>query len=162
MASVVSSRLATEAAFCSAVRPSSKTSSSNSCKNRQITGRFDLSCESSSVYGERPSEHMAMPNSYGDPVSSTVMKLIRLGRRLLPATLRPRLRALLFQWLDLTWRLPSGVTIRIASYADWIVYNQIFTSGEYDAAISRALDLAPDATSLSVVDLGANVGFFTL
>lgn len=103
-----------------------------------------------------------MPDSHGNPVSPTVMKLIRLSRRLLPASLRLRVRALQFQWLDLRWTLPSRVSVRIANYPEWVVYNEIFASGEYDAAISRALDSAPDATSLHIVDLGANVGFFTL
>jgi FkbM family methyltransferase len=105
---------------------------------------------------------MTMPDSHGPPISSAVVKLIQLGRRLLPASLRLRIRALQFQWLDLRWTLPSGVSVRIANYPEWVVYNEIFTSGEYDAAISRALDSAPDATSLHIVDLGTNVGFFTL
>src|SRR4030095_7316557 len=121
-----------------------------------------LSCRSSAVYSERPGEHMTMPDSHGPPISSAVVKLIQLGRRLLPASLRLRIRALQFQWLDLRWTFPSGVSVRIANYPEWVVYNEIFTSGEYDAAISRALDSAPDATSLHIVDLGTNVGFFTL
>src|SRR5262249_49618309 len=105
---------------------------------------------------------MTMPDSHGLSISSTSVKLTQLGRRILPASLRRHIRALQFQWLDLRWTLPSGISVRIANYAEWVVYNEIFTSGEYDAAISQALDSAPDAPSLHIVDLGANVGFFTL
>ena len=96
-----------------------------------------------------------MPQTYEKSVSPPLVKLVRFGRWLFPATLRPRIRALLFQWLDLMWKLPSGVSVRIANYPDWIVYNAIFVTGEYDPAITRALDSAASALSIHVVDLGA-------
>jgi len=72
-------------------------------------------------------------------------------------------RILLFRWLDLTWELPSGLHLRVASYGDWIIYNEIFVRGEYDQANSIAVGSAADNDSpLHIVDLGANVGFFTL
>jgi len=88
-----------------------------------------------------------MHDSHSNPVSSTVVKLIQLGRQLLPGSLRSRIRALLFQWLDLGWLLRSGVRLRVASYDDWIVYNEIFVSGEYDQALRIALDSRTDATT---------------
>lgn len=82
-------------------------------------------------------------------------------RRLIPAPVRARMRRLLFEWLDLTWPLPSGVRIRVAHYGDWAVYNEIFVNGEYDAAIAMALGNA-SPRPLRVLDLGANVGYFSL
>ena len=90
-----------------------------------------------------------------------VRRLLRFGRRLAPASVRARLRQLLFEWLDLSWQTPTGLTIRLANYSDWIVYNEIFVSGEYDRALAMALDSSP-AGPIRIVDLGANTGFFTL
>jgi FkbM family methyltransferase len=89
-------------------------------------------------------------------------RFARVARRLLPASARARLRRALFDWLQLTWTTRAGVQIRVATYSEWIIFNEIFVDGEYDPAIRRALDrLAPDRP-LRVLDLGANVGFFTL
>lgn len=96
-------------------------------------------------------------------MNKAVMKFARLLRRPLPAALRRRIRLLLFQWLNLEWTLRSEVRLRVSSYGDWIIYNEIFVSGEYDQAIRIALDSQLNADSpLHVVDLGSNVGFFTL
>jgi FkbM family methyltransferase len=44
-----------------------------------------------------------------------------------------------------------------------VVYNEIFVHGEYDRALGRALEAAAaHAQPIHIVDLGANVGFFTL
>jgi FkbM family methyltransferase len=88
--------------------------------------------------------------------------LAAAGRRLVPARLRARVRTFIFQWLDITWKRPSGVTVRIANYADWIVYNEVFVDAVYDPAITAALDAARGGQPLRIVDLGANVGFFVL
>jgi FkbM family methyltransferase len=103
-----------------------------------------------------------MPAAHGVLADAPLEKLLKVTRRLLPASLRARIRVLLFQWFDLAHTRPSGVRVRLANYTDWVVYNEIFVDSEYDEAISRALDLAPETTPLSVVDLGANAGFFTL
>jgi FkbM family methyltransferase len=96
-------------------------------------------------------------------MTTAVMKLAHLLRRPLPASLRRRIRLLLFQWLALEWQLRSGVRLRVSSYGDWIIYNEIFVSGEYDQALRLALDSRTDTTTpLQIVDLGSNVGFFTL
>jgi len=84
-------------------------------------------------------------------------------RRLMPASLRSRVRQFLFAWLRLQWVFPSGIDIRIANYGEWIVYNEVFVAGEYDRALALAFDrAAPSGRTPHVVDLGANVGFFTL
>jgi len=64
--------------------------------------------------------------------------------------------------LDLHWRLPSKLEIRIKSVSDWFIYNEVFVSGDYDPAILMALERAKAEGELQVLDLGANVGFFSL
>jgi FkbM family methyltransferase len=87
--------------------------------------------------------------------------LLEAARRLLPTSRRARLRRALFDWLQLTWTTAQGVHLRVANYNEWIIYNEIFVDGEYDAAIQTALRHRT-GRPLHVVDLGANVGFFTL
>lgn len=58
--------------------------------------------------------------------------------------------------------LSSGLNIRIDSYADWIIYNEIFADGEYRGAVELALSNLENGRKPVFVDLGANVGFFTL
>jgi FkbM family methyltransferase len=84
-----------------------------------------------------------------------------VGRHFVPPALRPRLRNFLFSLHSLTFARPSGVRLRIADDTDWALYTELFRKGEYDIAITRALDSAGPGR-FSVVDLGANVGFFTL
>jgi FkbM family methyltransferase len=77
--------------------------------------------------------------------------------------MRRQVRLLFFHWLDLTWQLSCGLRARLGSYTDWVVYNEIFVHGEYDQALRRALETAAGhAAPIHIVDLGANVGFFTL
>jgi FkbM family methyltransferase len=64
--------------------------------------------------------------------------------------------------MHLEYRLQSGIRVKISSFADWCIYNDVFVSGEYDSAIQAALCEAREAGSLIVADIGANVGFFTL
>ena len=56
--------------------------------------------------------------------------------------------------------LPSGVRVEIGSPSDWFVYNEVFVDGEYDAVLDALI--ASPAPSPIVLDLGANVGLFTL
>ena len=89
-------------------------------------------------------------------------RLARNLRRLAPAGVRRRVRRAMFDWLDLTWTTASGIGLRVANYNEWIIYNEIFVDAEYDAAIAAALATRDTGDRLRVVDLGANVGFFTL
>lgn len=68
----------------------------------------------------------------------------------------------MFDWLELTWTTASGVGLRVANYNEWIIYNEIFVDGEYDAAIAAAIAGREPGRRIRVLDLGANVGFFTL
>lgn len=64
--------------------------------------------------------------------------------------------------LELGWELASGYHASIRNRAEWNVYNDLFVDGEYDAAIDATLAAARDEPVATIVDLGANVGFFTL
>jgi len=95
--------------------------------------------------------------------ANILFKLLRLIRRPFPAAVRRQVRLFFFQWLDLTWDLPCALRARLASYDDWVIYNEIFVHGDYDRALCRALDAAAgEARAVTIVDIGANVGFFTL
>jgi FkbM family methyltransferase len=74
--------------------------------------------------------------------------------------LRSVLRRLAWNAVGLTSHTASGMTLRITNPSDWFVFNEIFVKGEYDAAIGIALEHA--AERMRVLDLGANVGFFSL
>ncbi len=73
-------------------------------------------------------------------------------------------------WSTLAWRqcdmsvtLESGVRLRVRSRSDWDVFLEVFVAGEYDEAIQLALDHAKAASrAATIIDLGANVGFFIL
>ena len=92
---------------------------------------------------------------------SALRRLLRAVRRAVPAGVRRRVRSLLFQWLDLTWPLDTGLLVRVDHYGDWVGYNEVFVRGEYDEALSLALE-PTDGRRVHIVDLGAHVGFFTL
>ena len=63
----------------------------------------------------------------------------------------------------LGWTLRSGLAIQIRNLADWIVYCDIFVDGEYDTALDHCFATAAGADRpMQILDLGANVGFFTL
>jgi FkbM family methyltransferase len=56
--------------------------------------------------------------------------------------------------------LPSGLSVEIGSFSDWIVYNEVFVDAEYDPVIDAVIQTAQ--TEAWTLDLGANVGLFTL
>ena len=68
----------------------------------------------------------------------------------------------LYRVLDLEYTLPSGLLLKIGSKGEWWVYNEIFVGHGYDVPIHRALESRSAARPFTVLDLGANVGFFFL
>jgi FkbM family methyltransferase len=97
------------------------------------------------------------------PVYTRLNAAMKICRRAVPARLRDGLRQWMVQWLDLRWQTRSLVRLRVEHYSQWIIYNEIFVNGEYDEALALALDAPRETLSpLHIVDLGANVGFFTL
>src|ERR1700685_222062 len=85
-----------------------------------------------------------------------------LSKRVLPTRIKRLLRSAAFQMLDLRWELPSDLNIRIQNQSDWAIYNEVFVAGDYDPAILMAMEAAKATGELHILDLGANVGFFTL
>ncbi len=84
-------------------------------------------------------------------------------RGLVPETLKNKARKFVWMRLNPSWRLNSGVTVRVLNYNDWMIYNDIFVEGEYDAAINHLLaGTAGSSAPAHILDLGGNVGFFTL
>jgi FkbM family methyltransferase len=92
------------------------------------------------------------------------MPLVMPGwlRRLLPAPAAEAMRRRLWSLPDLRRTLHSGLQIEVASPSDWTIYNEVFADGEYDAALERLLAGARGKDRLRILDLGANVGYFSL
>src|SRR5215204_515491 len=70
------------------------------------------------------------------------------------------LRDNIWVFLKARWKLKSGIDILVASDSDWFVYNEIFANKEYDTALLSLF--SSKIKDLLVLDLGANVGYFTL
>lgn len=84
-------------------------------------------------------------------------------RSLIPHSFKRKARKLVWARLNPSWTLPSGILVRVLSYSDWIIYNDIFVDGEYDRAIHPLIEAPVEAIRpRRVLDLGANVGFFAL
>ncbi len=76
--------------------------------------------------------------------------------------IRQKIQNLSYQQLDLHWVLRSKLSIQIENQAEWVIYNDIFVDREYDLPIERALSSVQAERPFRVLDIGANVGFFTL
>lgn len=84
-------------------------------------------------------------------------------RSLIPEPVKRKLRKFVWMRLNPSWTLKSGIIIRVLNYNDWMIYNDIFVEGEYDDAIRDLLRASDGWTRPArVLDLGGNVGFFTL
>jgi FkbM family methyltransferase len=66
----------------------------------------------------------------------------------------------LYGLLNLEHKLGSGLTVKVASKGEWWAYNEIFVNREYDVPIHAAL-AGFSGQPFVVLDLGANVGYFT-
>ncbi|HAG81038.1 MAG TPA: hypothetical protein DCL61_07665, partial [Cyanobacteria bacterium UBA12227] len=69
---------------------------------------------------------------------------------------------ILWSNLNLQWQLKSGINIKVATYAEWVIYNDIFVDGEYDLSLQKSLSNLKPYQSFILLDIGANVGYFTL
>lgn len=85
-----------------------------------------------------------------------------LLRLLLPAGLADRARRLVWRLPNLVWTLPSGLRLEVRSPADWVLYNDLFVGGEYDGALDLLVELSRGRERIEILDLGANVGYFSL
>jgi len=89
--------------------------------------------------------------------------LAEIFKSLVPESVKRKLRKFVWMRLNPSWTLKSGIIIRVLNYSDWMIYNDIFVNGEYDDAIDDLLRASVDWTRPArVLDLGGNVGFFTL
>lgn len=79
---------------------------------------------------------------------------------MIPRSFKNFLRNKIWFFLKAKWKLRSGIDVTIENDSDWFVYNEIFTNKEYDAAIVLALSSA--SANPLILDLGANVGYFTI
>jgi FkbM family methyltransferase len=89
-------------------------------------------------------------------------ELRRWARQLLPARAKEALRDTFWRLLRMRTTLRSGLRVDVKGLSDWVVYNDIFVNGEYDAAIDHALASRAPHQPLNVIDLGANTGYFTV
>lgn len=80
-------------------------------------------------------------------------------RRVLPGSTKQRIHEQLWRSMGLRWTLRSDIEIKILGMGDWVMYNEIFAGGEYDSAID--LVFQNNSSNLEILDLGANLGFFT-
>jgi FkbM family methyltransferase len=80
-------------------------------------------------------------------------------RRVLPLRLIQALRSLIWRLPNLDRDLRSGLRLRITNPSDWLIFNEVFVDGDYDAAIDA---LTAQDRPVEIVDLGANVGYFSL
>jgi FkbM family methyltransferase len=85
-------------------------------------------------------------------------------KSLVPHAIKRKLRKFVWMRLNPSWTLKSGIIVRVLNYNDWMIYNDIFVEGEYDDAINDLLHgvTADENRVARTLDLGGNVGFFTL
>ena len=81
-------------------------------------------------------------------------------KRTFPQRVQRALVDAVYTHLGLKFRLNSGVEISVGSKTDWLSYNCIFFSGEYDSAILPLRTRG--GNEAMVLDLGCNTGFFAL
>jgi FkbM family methyltransferase len=89
-------------------------------------------------------------------------KLLTAAKTVLPASLKSAIRNATWQALRLDWQLHSGLLAQIDTASDWYIFNEIFVDADYDEAIERVLGDPATGRRLKILDLGANVGFFSL
>jgi FkbM family methyltransferase len=87
--------------------------------------------------------------------------LVILARRVLRLFGRTPVRVAESTPINLTHVLTSGLALRVTNASDWWVYNEVFVDRDYDASIGAAFDCVGATDPILVVDLGANVGYFT-
>jgi FkbM family methyltransferase len=80
--------------------------------------------------------------------------------QLLPSKIKSFLRSWIWKELSPRWTTQSGVEVYIQSPADWVLYNDIFVDHEYDKPIKDCFSSTEE--NPVILDLGANVGFFSL
>jgi len=69
-----------------------------------------------------------------------------------------------FFWKTLSPTVVSktGIHLTLTNRSDWDIFSEIWIQGEYDSAISRAFEACSPDKTVTIVDLGANIGLFSL
>lgn len=80
----------------------------------------------------------------------------------LPRSLKTLVRSYIWKRLNLHWVLRSGLKVEVRTISEWWIYNDIYVDGEYDLPIKLLLQSPPQGRPLEIIDLGANVGFFSV
>lgn len=68
----------------------------------------------------------------------------------------------LFEAIGLRYALKSGLVLEVGSMGEWWAYNEVFVNAEYDEAIRLGLERRSKPDFFAVLDLGANVGYFSI
>ena len=84
--------------------------------------------------------------------------MICLIKKMFPPAIKRTLQKIVYNSIKLNWKTKQGIVIKLKSPVDWTLYNDIFVDHEYDEAIKKTLR----KKNPSILDLGANVGFFIL
>jgi FkbM family methyltransferase len=85
----------------------------------------------------------------------------RMFLRLISTKIEAMIRFACWRILQPQISVSSGAAT-IRSDSDWLVANEIFVDRDYDDAILQALSSGEGTHSTRILDLGANVGFFSL
>lgn len=73
-----------------------------------------------------------------------------------------RTRGICWRILGLAVQLDSGIQLSIQGRSDWDVFCEVFVNREYDTAILDAFSSRVADSPVWILDLGANVGYFSL
>src|SRR5580704_18272210 len=73
-----------------------------------------------------------------------------------------RMKGICWKVLSPVVNLDSGIQVVMQGRSDWDVFAEIFVNREYDTAILEALSASPADSPIWILDLGANVGYFSL
>ena len=71
------------------------------------------------------------------------------------------IRHFAFQFANLSHTTSTGMRILIKSEMEWRIYNDVFVDGDYDEVILKLI-AKTQQKNYTILDLGFNVGFFTL
>jgi len=112
------------------------------------------------VYPSR--ESRACDANQDNPPCDGIAVRTQFLKRLWPTRFVRLVQAQVFEELKLKWTFVSGIKVQVLSRADWTLYNDIFVEGEYDPALAALVHNLLGESKAVVVDLGANVGFFSL
>jgi FkbM family methyltransferase len=88
--------------------------------------------------------------------------LPQLVRALVPQTVLDWLRHVVWRLPNLVRRLPSGLRVLVRSPSDWVLFNDIFVDREYEEVIGTLVRRTSASSEIHILDLGANVGYFSL